>query len=200
MKNQIFTRISFVGIAAMLLALVSCTEDSVVFKSLTPAGEITETVWDGNTTIYIESDVVVPEGKTLTIEGGAKVIFIGDNLGTADAPEFQVRGNLYVLGTENNPVVFTVEDENKTEANMYTGLWGGIQCASTCGEIALVYAEISYTGAPAGPNSIFVEQGEDEGDPRYGVTFGNPSGKYVCEHSTFMYTADDATRVLAGGG
>ncbi len=201
MIKQLLNRFNVFLFVAALAGLASCSEDDeITFKELTPAGEITETVWSANTTVYIESDVVVPAGSSLTIEAGTQVIFKGDNLGTADAPEFQVRGNLYVLGTESNPVVFSVETAQKTEENQYIGLWGGIQCASTCEELALVYAEISYTGAPAGANSIFVEQGEDEGDPRFGVTFANPEGKYVCTHSTFMNTADDATRVLAGGG
>ena len=119
-------------------------------------------------------------------------------MATSEAPEFQVRGNLYVQGTTSSPVKFTVESSEKTLDNRYMGLWGGIQCASTCDEIAIYNAVIEYVGAPAGPNSIFVEQGEDEGDPRYGIFYGNIDGKYLIHNSKIRYAADDATRVIGG--
>lgn len=173
-------------------------EEDIVFKTLSPAGEIEETVWEANSTIYISSDVVVAEGKSLTIKEGVKIIFKGDNLSTNEAPEFQVRGNLYIQGTSSSPVTFTVESDNKTVENRYMGLWGGIQCAASCGELAIDNAIIEYAGAPAGPNSIFVEQGEDEGDPRYAIFYGNISGKYIVYNSKIRYTADDATRIVGG--
>jgi len=199
-KFSIFTLL--IAVFAITASLSSCKKDKedeqIIFPTLNPAGEITETVWEANSTVYIESDVVVPEGKSLTIKEGVKVIFKGSSLGTDQAPEFQVRGNLYVLGTASAPVQFTVEDDQKTEDNRYLGLWGGIQCAATCSELAIDHAVIEYAGAPAGPNSIFVEQGEDEGDPRYAIFFGNLNGKYVLHNSEISNTADDATRSVGG--
>lgn len=182
------------------LFFASCSDDSnnIVFKQLQAAGEITETTWETGTTVTIDSTVVVPEGKSLTIEPGVKIIFSGSKLGTASAPEFDVRGNLYVLGSAASPVVFTVPDSAQTTANEYLGLWGGIQCAGTCSEVVLNYAEVDYVGAPAGPSSIFVEQGESEGDPRFGLLFGNTDGKLVVHNSTFKYSADDFMRIKGG--
>lgn len=201
MKNVNILSMLIIALA-LTFSISSCKKDKdeeeIQFKSYSPAGEITETVWEANSTVTIESDVVVPEGKSLTIKEGVKIIFKGSNLGTAEAPEFQVRGNLYVLGTENKKVRFTVESDQQTEANKYVGLWGGIQCASTCSELALNHTIIEYAGAVAGANSIFVEQGEDEGDPRYAIFYGNTSGKYLLSNSTIRNTADDATRCVGG--
>jgi len=199
MKKKSISKL-MIALIAISMSFVACQKDEEIIKfpTLNPAGEITETVWEANSTVYIESDVVVPEGKSLTIKEGVKVIFKGSNIGTDQAPEFQVRGNLYIQGTEASPVQFTVEDDQKTEANRYLGLWGGIQCAATCSELAIDHAVIEYAGAPAGPNSIFVEQGEDEGDPRYAIFFGNLNGKYVLHNSVISNTADDATRSIGG--
>lgn len=197
-------KITLFGFGLVLLAtttLNSCKKDNEAdepqFLELTAAGPVSGT-WEGNSIITITEDVVVPEGQSLTINAGAQIIFAGDNLGTAEAPEFQVRGQLYILGEPGNLVSFTVEDANRTEDNRFLGLWGGIQCAATCDELAINYASIEYAGAPAGPNSIFVEQGEDEGDPRYAIIFGNVNGKVAMHNSQIANTTDDAFRSLGG--
>ena len=196
-------KITLLGLSLALLAttFTSCKKDEEEagpqFLELTAAGPVSGK-WEGNSIVTITEDVVIPEGESLTIEAGAQVIFAGDNLGTAEAPEFQVRGNLYILGQEGNMVTFSVEEANQTEANRFMGLWGGIQCAATCGELAINYAKIEYAGAPAGPNSIFVEQGEDEGDPRYAIIYGNLTGKVAIHNSIIQNNTDDAFRSLGG--
>jgi len=197
------TTLSIWGLGLSLLFMTGMTsckkenEEVPQFKELTAAGEVSGT-WDGNSIVTITEDVVVPEGQTLTIKAGAKIIFDGDNLGSATAPEFQVRGKLYILGDAGNMVTFTVPTDKQTEANRYLGLWGGIQCAATCDELAIKYARIEYAGAPAGPSSVFVEQGEDEGDPRYGIFFGNVDGKFALHHSEILNMSDDGMRVIGG--
>ena len=172
-------------------------ENPVSFAKLLPSGEVSGT-WEANSIVTIDSSVVVPEGKSLTIKEGVKIIFSGANLTTAEAPEFQVRGNLYVEGTASSPVQFTIPDSLKGEANRYKGYWGGIQCASTSSDLLLDHVVLEYAGAPAGPNSIFVEQGEDEGDPRFGILFGNISGKVVIANSFIQNILDDAFRSIGG--
>ena len=199
MKKQ-FIQVSLIAFAVVVLGLTACKKDNTTtptFPKLQPVGEVSGT-WTQNSIVTINKDVVVPEGKSLTIEAGTHITFSGDSLGTATAPEFQVRGNLYVKGTKDNPVVFTVPDTSQTLANRYRGLWGGIQCANTSGEVSINYATLEYAGAPAGANSIFVEQGESEGDPRYALLYGNVDGKIAVFHSTVVNTADDAIRVKGG--
>ena len=198
MKKQLI-KVSLIAFAFALLGLTACKKSSTTpeFPELQPVGEVSGT-WTENSIVTINQDVVVPEGKSLTIEAGAHITFSGDSLGTATAPEFQVRGNLYVKGTKDNPVVFTVPDASQTLDNRYKGLWGGIQCANTSGEVSISYATLEYAGAPAGANSVFVEQGESEGDPRYALLYGNVDGKIAIFHTTVENTADDAIRVKGG--
>lgn len=189
MKNLIFVLIAALG-------FVAC-DDEVTFATITPGEEVSG-VWEANATVYITSDVEIPEGQTLIVEEGVNVIFQGEDLGTVNAPEIGVRGQLIVKGTDSKPVVFTVEEANQTVANRYLGMWGGIQCAATCEGLVLENTIVEYAGAPAGPNSIFVEQGEDEEDPRYAILYGNMDGKMVIHNSEIRYTSDDACRVLGG--
>jgi hypothetical protein len=201
MKTKSTLSIWGLGLSLLLVTgISSCKkekQEELQFKELTAAGEISGT-WEGNSIVTITEDVVIPKGQTLTIQAGAKIIFAGDNLGSATAPEFQVRGKLLVLGEPGKMVIFTVPTDKQTTKNRYLGLWGGIQCAATCDELAIKYARIEYAGAPAGPSSVFVEQGEDEGDPRYGIFFGNIDGKFALHHSEIMNMSDDGMRVIGG--
>lgn len=199
MKKQ-FIQVSLLALAIAVLGFTACkknTSTTPTFPKLQPVGEVSGT-WTQNSIVTINKDVVVPAGKSLTIEAGTHIIFSGDSLGTASAPEFQVRGNLYVKGTKDNPVVFTVPDASQTLENRYKGLWGGIQCASTSGEVSMDYATLAYAGAPAGANSVFVELGEPEGDPRFALFYANVNGKIAIFNSTVENTADDGIRVKGG--
>ena len=195
-------RISQINLVLLLVALLgfaACKKKNVTptFPKLQPVGEVSGT-WTKNSVVTINKDVVIPVGKSLTIEDGVQVIFSGDSLGTAAAPEIQVRGNLYVKGTKSNPVLFSVPEGQRTLANRYKGLWGGIQCATTSNEVSIQYATIEYAGAPAGANSIFVEQGQTQGDPRFALLYGNTGGKIAIYHSLFQDITDDAVRVTGG--
>lgn len=188
-------------ILAVSFVTFGCSDDSnpIGSQNIKATGQVSGT-WTAGSVVYIDSTVVIPAGKSLTIEEGVKVIVGGSALKTDQAPEIQVRGNLYVYGTANKPVIFTIADSLQSYDNKYDGWWGGIQCASTAGEVAIEYATIEYLGAPAGANSIFVEQGEAQGDPRFGIIFGNNTGKLYVGHSTIRYTQDDALRVTGSGG
>ena len=199
MKKQLI-QLSLVLISIAMLGLTACQKSSSstpTFPKLQPVGQVSGT-WTENSVVTINKDIVVPKGKSLTIDAGTHIIFSGDSLGTAAAPELQVRGNLYVKGTKDNPVVFTIPAAQRTVANRYKGMWGGIQCAHTSDEVSINYATIEYAGAPAGPNSVFVEQGQTQGDPRFALLYGNTSGKIAVYNSLIQNTTDDAVRVTGG--
>ncbi len=198
MKKQ-FIHVNLMVLLTIVIGLASCQKKSTTptFAKLQPVGTVSGT-WTKNSVVTINKNVVVPQGKSLTIEEGVHVIFSGDSLGTAAAPELQVRGSLYVKGTKSNPVLFSVPENKKILANRYKGLWGGIQCANTSSEVAIDYATIEYAGAPAGANSVFVEQGQTQGDPRFALLFGNTSGKIAVYHSLIQNVTDDAIRVTGG--
>jgi hypothetical protein len=162
-----------------------------------PAGEVSGT-WDANTTYIAQGALLVPAGKSLTIEEGVTIIFYGD--GSSAAPELAVSGSLYCMGTENNPILITVPAAKRTQANIFAGIWGGIQGLPDASEMVLQYTNIEYVGAPTGPGNSSLYSGSpyDDGDPRYGVLFSNTDGKFVMQHSSISYTADDGMRIVGG--
>ena len=157
-----------------------------------------EGTWQAGKTYIINGNVTVEKGKTLTIEEGVTVIVAGDG-GQGSSPSFLVNGNLYVYGTADNQVTFTAEEANRTEANIFKGLWGGIQATEDCAEMVLLYTNIEYAGSPAEAGSPGVESGVyDEGEPQYGLLFGNTAGTFVMMNSRIAYTLDDGMRILGG--
>lgn len=134
------------AIASMTLA--ACSEDDPVNTDTTgtetedpvteePTDETIEGnvsgVWEANSVIKVSGHIVVPEGESLTIQEGVQVIFDDAGVGANHAPiEFTVDGNLYCEGTAENPIRLTVAEEDRTEANTFAGLWGGIVASNTC--------------------------------------------------------------------
>jgi hypothetical protein len=78
-------------------------------------------VWAKGSVHEIKGDIIIPEGKSLTIEEGVTVL-----MDVTAKPEIVVKGNLYSLGTAENPVKFTVSDAYRTAENKFGKLWGGI--------------------------------------------------------------------------
>ncbi|MEO7991155.1 MAG: hypothetical protein ABI663_16515 [Chryseolinea sp.] len=161
------------------------------------AGNITLAKLEKGTTYIAAGGLVIPEGSTLTIEEDVTVIFDGD--GTATAPELTVKGKLYSYGTAQKPVKFTIPVAKRIKANIFAGLWGGIQATDKATEVVLLYTHIEYAGAPAGPGNPSVDNGMyEDGAARYGLLITNPEGKFVMQHSRIAYTSDDGMRVVGG--
>lgn len=161
-----------------------------------PAGNISGTLVR-NTTYLAQGSLLVPAGQSLTIPEGVTIIFDGD--GTQGTVEFAVSGNLYILGTKALPVFLTVPVAKRTTANIFTGLWGGLQATSTAAEVVLKYANIEFAGAPAGANNTSLLSGiYAAGVLRYGLNYGNVNGKFVMQNSRIAYTQDDGMRIQAG--
>lgn len=165
-----------------------------------PAGNV-EGTWEKGTTYTVTGNITIAVGKTLTIQEGVTVIFDGD--GTATAPQLTVAGNLYSLGTKDRPNKFTIPEAKRTKANIFAGLWGGIQCTVDAAEVALIYTSIEFGGAPVGAGNPLlptatVSYPYSSTDPRYGFLFTNPNGKLVIQNSRIAYTKDDGMRVTGG--
>ncbi|MGF1669956.1 MAG: hypothetical protein ACFCU6_05880 [Balneolaceae bacterium] len=174
--------------SAQIQVLISEAPPTVV-----SGGEVTG-VWEAGKTFIVQGDVIIPQGQSLTIEEGVTIIIEGDG-SQGGSPEFTVFGSLYSFGTEEAPIFFTVPEELRTEANIFAGLWGGILATETAEELVLLYTHVEFAGAPAAADSPIVQSGElDEGEPRYGVFFANPQGKFVMMHSRIAYSKDDAFR------
>ena len=84
-------------------------------------------VWKTGETIQLNRHLVVPEGESLTIEPGVTIIVSDAGVGVNHVPvEIMVKGNLYALGTESQPITFSVAPELRTKENTFKGLGGGI--------------------------------------------------------------------------
>jgi len=157
--------------------------------------ELVEGVWEAGSTITVTKDIIIPEGRSLTIEEGVTVIIDGRGR-PGRSPEINVEGSLYCYGTAENPIYIGLEESQRTVANIFRGLWGGIIGTETCQDMVFEYTTIEFAGAPAEPGSSIVAEGEiDEGEPRYAVYMVNPEGNFIMWHSRIAYTKDDAIRL-----
>lgn len=161
-----------------------------------------EGVWKKYSVINVDGHINVPKGKSLTIEEGVEInISDADQDKNATKIEFIVDGNLYVKGTEEAPVLFSVAPTKRTKDNAFNRLWGGIIGSQTCGEILLDNAIVEYTGAittlssPSVVNGLFKPAG---GEGMVAFNTNNPKGKYVIVNSIFRYTGEDAIYVQGG--
>lgn len=193
--------LSMIALLAASALLTSCSKDEKItsdkIQEYNNSGEVSGT-WEKNSVHYVDGNIVVPKGESLTIQEGVKVIVKGDGT-QGNSPELTVAGNLYCMGTAAAPITFTVEDNKQGIENAFKGYWGGIQCTQDAQEVVLLYTDVEYTGAPAEAGSPAVAADiYAEGDPRFGFMYGNTDGKLVMEHCTIKYSVDDAMRVLGG--
>jgi len=161
----------------------------------TAMGEVSG-VWQRGSTQVIKGDVVVPAGKSLIIEEGVTIL-----MDTLAKPEFIVKGNLYSLGTEQNPVRFTVNELYKTDAKKFGKLWGGILAAQSCAEMVLDHTIIEYGGSTTSDASTSVKQGlykAKAGENLPALWFSNVNGKLVVTNSIFRNLQEDCTYIEGG--
>lgn len=199
-------RISFVAMIGAVMSLVSCSEnDDPQLPSLNT--EISETemivsgTWKSGTEINLDRHLVVPEGESLTIEPGVKRIVSSAGVGINHTPiEIIVKGNLYVLGSEQQPVLFTVEESKRTATNTFAGLWGGIVATESCQEMVIDHAVIEYTGGQVIEGSPSATAGiYTAGDDAYPhITTTNINGKYVITNSIIRNGWSDGIYLMGG--
>lgn len=201
MKKQLF-----VAMIGATMSLVSCSDKNDPEKPSIDT-EISETemtvsgTWKAGTEINLDRHLVIPEGKSLTIEPGVKITASAAGVGVNHAPvEIIVKGSLYVLGTENQPVLFTVDESRRTEANTFAGLWGGIVATESCQEMVIDHAVIEYTGgqviegSPAATSGIYTA-----GDDAYPqITTTNINGRYVITNSIIRNGWSDGIYLMGG--
>jgi Bacterial Ig-like domain (group 2) len=182
------------GISAKCDVTISWTQMDKV------SGEVSG-VWEKNTTVFVSGHLTIPEGKTLTIQEGVKVIFDDNGVGASHTRiEVMVNGSLYCKGTKANPIMFTVTESKRTSANTFAGLWGGIIATAKCPEMLFDNVIIEYTGgevvsdSPSAIAGIYTAGGD--ADPQ--ITTNNVNGKYVIINSTLRNGASDAIYFIGG--
>lgn len=209
MKYLYFNRPLSLLVLAMSLLCACSDDDDNNNDNDGPTAEVVETAttmevsgtWKKGERIEIAKHVVVPEGKTLTIEPGVQVIFSAAGVGVNHAPiEFTVRGSLLVRGTASSPVLFSVPEALRTQSNTFAGMWGGIVATQTCPQMLIDHAVIEYTGgsvvegSPAAAAGIYTAGG----DAYPHITTTNVSGRYVITNSTLRYGWSDGVYLMGG--
>ncbi len=198
----------YAALAAVLMGgcmLTACSEDDEpsVKQETTETELIVSGVWKSGEVVHLDRHLVIPEGQSLTIEPGVTVIVDEKGVGVNHVPvEIEVKGNLYVLGTAEHPVTFTVDPALRTAENTFKGLWGGIVAYESCEEMALDHVVIEYTGAqviegsPAAIAGIYTA-----GDDMYPqVTTSNLNGRYALTNSIIRNGASDGIYMMGGNG
>lgn len=188
----------FLGIMLSIALITSCKkEDSEKSTNQTINGGEVSGVWAKGSTVTVKGHLIIPEGKSLTIEEGVTVLMSD----TAAGQEILVYGNLYCNGTAANPIKFTVPEELRT-ANSFARIWGGILCGPTSKELYLNYTTIQYTGYVTTEESPSVKAGffkASAGEGLPAINFkNNVDGKVVIMNSTFNNLGEDCM-YLEGG-
>ena len=157
-------------------------------ENKTIAGSI---IWTKDTTL--SESVEIPVGTSLYIAPGVTVTCKS----AVQVPvEIVVLGNLYCLGTEENPVTFT-SDTKKPED------WGGIICGYNSEEVVLNHVDIAYGGATPTESSVSFQNKLfkttlDGGVPAF--HFCNVNGKFVVNDCFFHDNYNDQTYFTGGQG
>lgn len=201
MKNLLL-----VAMIGATISLASCSDKEEPERPSVNT-EVTDTemkvsgTWAAGSEIKLDRHLVIPEGESLTIEPGVKVIVSTSGVGVNHTPiEIIVKGNLYVLGSEKQPVLFTVEESKRTASNTFAGLWGGIVATETCGEMVIDHAVIEYTGGQVIEGSPSATAGiYTAGDDAYPqITTNNINGKYVITNSIIRNGWSDGIYLMGG--
>ena len=158
-------------------------------------------VWPADTTVNLTNHYTVPKGKSLVIKEGVKIIVSTAGVGANHVPvEFTVNGNLYCEGTAEKPILFSVPEDERTEENIFAGLWGGIVASSTCEEMLIDHTIIEYTGgqvvegSPAAATEVYTA-----GDDAYPqITTNNINGHYVITNSVLRNGWSDGIYLMGG--
>lgn len=153
-------------------------------------------VWTKGSVHEIKGDIIIPEGKSLTIEEGVTVL-----MDATAKPEIIIKGNLYSLGTAESPVKFTVSDAYRTDANKFGKLWGGILAAPTCVELVLDHTILEYGGNTTSDASTSVKMGLYKavaGENLPALWFSNINGKLIVQNCIVRNFQEDCTYIEGG--
>lgn len=157
--------------------------------------------WPANSIVELDTHYTVPEGKSLVIEPGVQIIVSTAGAGVNGTPiEFTVNGNLYCEGTADNPILFSIPEDERTEGNALKGMWGGIMGGTTCTEMLIDHTIIEYTGGQVIEDSPAAQtEAYTAGDDAYPqITTNNVNGKYVITNSILRYGWSDGIYLMGG--
>jgi len=148
-------------------------------------GEMRGTLKTGRT-YTLKGDLIIPENQEIIIEPGVTVIAGKDTGGIGY--EITVKGSLIAQGTAAQPILMTVPADQRTRANVFAGLWGGIQCEESAKLVLLRWVRLEYLGDQGGPGT------PRAGRVRYGIWTQSPDTELILEDSWVYGCKDDVYR------
>ena len=153
------------------------------------SGQMRGTLRAGRTYTMV-GDVIIPPGEEIVAEEGVTVIASEDD--EEFGFEFTVQGSFISLGTEQNPNLFTVPENLRTEENLFAGLWGGFQATEDAEAIVLKWTRMEYLGGEGAPGTARA------GSIRYGIWTLSDQTEVVLEDSWIYGVKDDFYRPVGG--
>jgi len=201
------TRIQTTLLAAGLLFLAACHKAELVNVSTAKisasqpitsdslVGTVKGTLLTGKT-YYFSADITVNVGDTLLMQPGSRLVAVGDGLTPATSPQITMNGTFISLGTPAQQNYITVTDARRNTASIGKGLWGGIQCGASSGDVIIKWTHMEFAGGAAGQTpdlAVFAA-----GDPRNSLSYTNLNGNFILEDSWIYGTTDDGMRILHG--
>ena len=141
-------------------------------------------------TYTVIGDLIIPEDEEIVAEAGVTIIFQtpADGIGY----EITNHGSFISLGTQQNPNLLSVPQNMRTDANVFAGLWGGIQCSDKAKAVVLKWTRMEYVGGEGGPGT------PRAGRIRYGIWTLSDQTEVVIEDSWFYGSKDDFFRPVGG--
>jgi len=166
------------------------------------AVDVGNQTWTTGSTVTVYDHMIIPVGKSLTIQEGVNVQ-IAD---TALKVELIVLGNLYCKGTAAKPinigVLPSLVPATVSTTKPFPALWGSIVCDTTCTEFLMLHTNIKYYGAATTNNSPSVlmqlyKNAAGQTEPY--INFRNHNnGKLVIEYCEFSNGKDDGIYIEGG--
>jgi hypothetical protein len=153
------------------------------------SGKMEGTLLSGKT-YFLRADLIIPEGKEIVVQPGVTVI--AEQESGDIGPEITIEGSLICEGTQTNPILFSVPESKRGEANVFKGYWGGFQCRPTARLLMLRWVRMEYLGGEGGPGS------PRAGSVRYAINTLSPDTEVLLEDSRVYGCKDDVFRPNSG--
>ena len=155
-----------IQLTKVLMSCLFCI--SIGFAQIVVEGDLTEnTTWTANNTYYLNNQLFVKDGVTLTIEAGTEILGRYDADYSADNPApcvvIEQGGMIMAEGTADAPITFRSElDPDDANYGNGRGLWGGL--------IVNGYAPISNEGGQSNVEGLTgIPYGGTDPDDNSGV-------------------------------
>ena len=179
----------FLIVALFTLSVFSCKKDTadttskiVPFTGLSHNLKgVIKGVLKQDTTYYLDDNVTINKGDTLTIQPGAIVKSQGNY-------SFFVSGNFICVGTDAKPITLTTSFASPV---LGYGYWGGIQADSSALNVKIKFTHIDWTGGPAADLSTQAAVDIE------GTQAHDYGAKIIIEDNWFFGSVDDGIH-LAG--